>query len=296
MAVITRVALKLRLGIPSTDTSEDDALDALITQVTALVEKWLGYPLEQSTTTVYLDGTGREWLMLPGKPCTCVTTTGTTTDASTTVSSIPAAAIASIVAGMPVVGTGIPSGATVSSLGATSVVLSSAATADGTAVRLDFGLSIWEDPTGWYGQGDDAFDSDTLLTPGIYALRRDGRGPLAGLSVSGMVQRANGLWLSYPRRQGGLLSSFIPGPVAGQGALKVAFTSGYTSALMPADVQLAVMDVIGLVRASSPDGRLINSTSWDGYSVSYANVEASFLGYIGGTGGAILAPHRRMPL
>jgi hypothetical protein len=57
-----------------------------------------------------------------------------------------------------------------------------------------------------------------------------------------------------------------------------------------------VMDVIGLVRASSPDGRLINSTSWDGYSVSYANVEASFLGYIGGTGGAILAPHRRMPL
>lgn len=60
------------------------------------------------------------------------TFTGTTTNANATISSISATITAFLYAGMPISGTGIPSGATISTVSSTSITISANATASGT--------------------------------------------------------------------------------------------------------------------------------------------------------------------
>jgi hypothetical protein len=64
-------------------------------------------------------------------------TTGTTDGSTTSITAIPSTA--SILVGMPVSGTGIPAGATVTSVAATSITISLPTTAAGTGVALVFG-------------------------------------------------------------------------------------------------------------------------------------------------------------
>lgn len=70
------------------------------------------------------------------------TVTGDTTDTSVTISNVSAADIAKLQVGMFVEGSGIPSGATVSSIGATSFDISIAATATASGVSLAVGFRI----------------------------------------------------------------------------------------------------------------------------------------------------------
>ena len=60
------------------------------------------------------------------------TFTGTTANASATISSISATVTAFLYAGMPISGTGIPAGATISTVSSTSITISANATASGT--------------------------------------------------------------------------------------------------------------------------------------------------------------------
>lgn len=299
MAVITRANLKIRLGIPSTDTSEDDALDALITQVTALCEAYLGFPIEQAVALEFYSGTGRSWLPLRRKPVTIVVAEADTTDGGTTVSGLTSTQAASIIASMPVVGDGIPVGATVASVGGTSVVISSAATATATDARLAFGLAVWLDTgAGRGGQGDDSFADETLLGLGQDVVLDARQGTTAGVftSYSGMLMRAGNVWTRPLRREGGLLAPFAAGPLA-DGALnvKVVYTAGWAAASIPADIQLAVMDTIALARLASPFGTFLSSESWDGYSRTLAGLaDMAWLGYLSGAGGANLARYKRL--
>lgn len=69
----TLTKLKYHLGIPTTDTSEDNKLNQLITEVEASVLRYLrrgNFISEQKTE--YYDGTGRETLVLRRRPVTAV--------------------------------------------------------------------------------------------------------------------------------------------------------------------------------------------------------------------------------
>jgi hypothetical protein len=57
MALTTRSAVKLAMGIPTGDTSKDDLIDARILSVDAMIKKWLGRDIERVVgRTEYLSG------------------------------------------------------------------------------------------------------------------------------------------------------------------------------------------------------------------------------------------------
>src|SRR5215468_6831952 len=127
MSVITLDQLKVRLGISSSDTSEDAALSALIPQVQGIAERHVGYALEYAVRTEVYPGTLREWISLAGKPCYWYTPTGNLAKGSAVVSAV--SDTTGIQPGMPVAGVGLPSGATVLSVdSAVQITLSQAAT------------------------------------------------------------------------------------------------------------------------------------------------------------------------
>jgi hypothetical protein len=69
MALVTRAALKARLGIASGDTSKDDDLDGIIAAASGLVRSYLGYdPETTGTQTEYLAPLGAEMLTLRKTP------------------------------------------------------------------------------------------------------------------------------------------------------------------------------------------------------------------------------------
>lgn len=297
MAAITVPFVKIRLGISADDTSEDAALTALVPQCQALAEKALGFALERSIDTVYLDGTGREWVTLPRKPVTIVTAEGDTTISSTTISGLPAATVLALVAGMPVVGDNIPAGATVVSATGTSCVISSAATATASDTWITFGMAVWLDTNaGMGGQGADGFADDTLLTPGVdYTLR--GTTTASGgviVSNSGLLWRPSG-WERPSRRKGGLLARYVAGPLPDGGQnIKCVYTPGYAPGTIPADIQLGLIEVLSLARAFA-GGAFLTSESFDGYSYS-RQLGDVWQGYMAGPGGAMLNRYKRLPV
>ena len=106
-----------------------------------------------------------------GTGSTILTTTGNTTSASTTILSV--ASTAGVAVGMNIVGTGIPTGATVSSFVAnTSITISSAATATNTGVTLSIGPTGYLSYTAGYITGTGNFKRwfGTTAISGTYGL------------------------------------------------------------------------------------------------------------------------------
>lgn len=119
-------------------TAFDSVLVRMINGVTDWFERECGgrrFVQTQYTNEIYSATSARmKRLVLRQAPVIFLTITGTTTLGSTTIASI--SNTTAMVVGMPVQGDGIPSGATISSVGATSIVIDTPATASGTESNL----------------------------------------------------------------------------------------------------------------------------------------------------------------
>src|ERR1043166_3681845 len=73
MALSTVANIKLFLGIPSTNVTEDARLGYLLTLATAAITEYLGRNIESTTYTEYISGNGMRLLELRQRPVTAVT-------------------------------------------------------------------------------------------------------------------------------------------------------------------------------------------------------------------------------
>jgi hypothetical protein len=160
--------------------------------------------------------------------------------------------------------------------------------------------SVYEDLTGYWGQGPNAFGPAMQLTPGIdWVFVRDGN----GVGESGLLRRIGGLgliWPYYGFQQGGSLAGGPLGPIwrRGSGNVKVSYTAGYAPGAIPADLQQAVNSLtIWLNYTRKRGGYPAQSESLGDYSVSLA-VQALSQGQIPemGTIRQLLAKYRDLAL
>ena len=122
--------------------------------------------------------------------------------------------------------------------------------------------SVYLDSGGYYGQGTGAFASDTLLTAGEdYYLVIDDP---SGVSVSGRLNRIGRAWPLSLNYIGRIL--LTPKPVPCPGCLKVTYTGGYS--LIPADLKLALFQIIADRRGAALNGVGLSGESFEGYSWS----------------------------
>jgi hypothetical protein len=272
------MSLKLARGVSTSDTTQDGLFNMLIPQSTALINEWIGRDLTQQTYTEFYKGNGQQYLPLNQRPVALVQLTATLTASSTTVT-VPSTS--KLIAGMPVSGTNptpvvnppspaITPGTTIASLtDATTLVLSSPANVSGSQT-LYFGVSVWSDDTGYWGQSSQAFSNQTYLTPGVdYALDVD---QPDGTSRSGLLYRIGGNWSEPWVYQGGVISPFL-GPASGN--LKVVYTAGYKT--VPAQLTMAANTLIGRMIGVLPQGAALGSESVKDYSYTLAAARAGLM-------------------
>jgi len=265
MALTDLATLKIFLGI--TDGSQDSLLAQLVAAADAIVKNYCKRDLELAVYEEYLDGSGVNALALRQRPVRTTTLTGTTTIGSPIVTGL--ASTAALLVGQAVIGTGVPVGAKVLTVdSASQVTLTVNAAANGT-VPLLFGLAVWLDGGGYYGDGVGAFAAGTQLVVGRdFALKRD----KGDLGESGLLVRLGGgiingnMW-SHPwpgLRRGTLTASAPPVWPPGLGNVKVQYTAGY--APVPADLVDATLQVAAWVRRCGPQGGPITSEQIGRYS------------------------------
>jgi Flp pilus assembly protein TadG len=141
-----------------------------------------------ATSCTSIAMTGSDFTDLRGNIMPVTPITGTTTSSSTTISTISAANIAAIQAGMYIYGHGIPSGATVSSVSTSSIVISSAATLTFTGNSLAVGPTSgntstpYIDPTTYTGAKATLSKTSTTVT---FTTGSTTNNVVAGMAVSG---------------------------------------------------------------------------------------------------------------
>lgn len=268
-----RTKLKVFLRIQSSDTSQDTLLDQLLVVADRIVKAHVRRDLETTLYTDFYDGQGVRDLVLRQRPVRGFWRTGTLTSGSAIVTGL--SDTSDLLVGTPCVGTGVPSGTVISTIGSsTQVTLSASATASGSA-SLHWGLACWVDPSGFYGDRSGAFASTSEQTLGThYALLRDAAG---GISKKGLLRRLAGIVL------GGLGPTDWPwgwptGPLAaradpvwprGTGNVKVVYLAGYgvgasvggsmpASSTLPAELTYCVNAIAGVLRGMTPAGAPIN--------------------------------------
>lgn len=136
--------------------------------------------------------------------------------------------------------------------------------------------TVWYDPSGYYGQGPDAFPDTTLLANGIQfsaVVDRD-----RTKSDRGLLQRIGGAgsgfvgW--YPQQyyaSGKLAASRLPCWPRGAGNIKVAYTAGYYP--IPADLQYAAGMLAAYMVRAMPLGGPLSSESLGSYSYSMTSLQ-----------------------
>jgi hypothetical protein len=137
--------------------------------------------------------------------------------------------------------------------------------------------SVYVDRGGYYGQGTDAFDTDTLLTAGTdYYLVIDDHG-VNGWSKTGLLRRVGTVWPYNVSRKPGYLSKQRE-PC--HGCIKLTAVTGYT--LVPFDLKMAIFDLVNFYRSAAADGRLLQSEGGEGYNYSLGGLdeEAKRLGSV----------------
>ena len=133
--------------------------------------------------------------------------------------------------------------------------------------------SIWVDAAGFWGQGANAFASNTLQTVGRdYALIKDAPGGAASLSgivrrvgTTGLVGFMGGIVYPSGLRQG-TLSGWDRGTVwpAGDGNIKVSYTAGYLT--VPSDLQEATNMIAKQLKAMQGTGMPMASENYVDYA------------------------------
>lgn len=278
MAIYSLSELKGSLGIADGDVSQDVTLSGALKASQAAVESYCKRQFERATRTAYPRSDGMPEITLEHAPVRCYSLAGSATSGDTTVTGL--SSTADLVAGMPVVHADIPAGTTVSTIASsTSVTISAATTAAISAGTLVFGLEVWLDTTGRYGDGADAFPSSSRLTLGTdFELERDRPD---GCSGSGVIRRLGGgpvssLW-DWPAwggtARGNLTARAVPAWPRIRGGVKVVYTAGYAAADVPADLKQAIHQLAVFVWMTLPRGGMVvgnESISNEGGSYSYA--------------------------
>ena len=277
MALTDVPTLKIFLGI--TDGSQDGLLAQLVAAADAVVKNYSKRDLELAVYEEYLDGSGVNALVLRQRPVRTTILAGTTTNGSPIVTGL--SSTAALLVGQAVVGTGVPVGAKILTVdSASQVTLTVNATASGSKALL-FGLAVWLDGGGYYGDGVGAFSAGTLLVPGRdYVLKRD----KGAIGESGLLVRlaggiVNGDVWSYPwpgLGRGTLTASAPPVWPQGLGNVKVQYTAGYSP--VPADLIDATNQVAAWIKRCGPQGGPLTAETIGRYSYQ--------IGAGGGDGGA----------
>lgn len=131
--------------------------------------------------------------------------------------------------------------------------------------------SLYFDRSATAGQGATDFAADTLQTVATdYYLDRD-RGS-DNFSDSGLVYRTGGVWQGVHRRPVDHLSHTLN---PARGTAKVLYIGGYGNAIRPPeDLLTAIFQVATIARLLAADGRLEQSFSGEGQSVSFGPLDA----------------------
>ena len=152
--------------------------------------------------------------------------------------------------------------------------------------------SVHVDSGGYWGQGADGFDTDTLLTAGVdYALQIDSPD---GSSRTGLLQRLNGSWSGpvFTSRPGNLAAG-VPVPL---GNIRVVYDAGLGS--IPPDVALAAQLAVARIWRSAKYGGLLQSenTPKYSYSLATAQIRADGIASLPPEALSILAGYRRLAI
>jgi len=279
MPLTTLSRIKALAGIPASDTTQDAVVQAVLASAEGAVKSWCKRNLEQKVYTEYMDGTGTPNLIVRERPVRLYTLAGTLTSGSAVVTGL--SSTANLLAGMPAVHASIPVGATISTIdSATQVTLSANATASGSAT-IHFGLALWSDSAGFYGDATDSFsDSRQHLNLGIdFALRRDDEDGTA--CKSGVIVRLAGgstagqgiadWYWGGGTRKGTLTARMPPVWPKGYGNLKIVYAAGY--ATIPDDLALAVDQLAVWSWRTAPQGGMaVTSEGYEGYSYSLSQL------------------------
>jgi hypothetical protein len=261
----TVASLQTFLGLQS--TRENEFLQTLITQVSALFDEYLDRQLGQQSLTEYVLGNGETYIALQQRPIYQYQFTGTL-HSTTTVTGL--ASTSNLSVGMPVVAQNDPTaniltpGTTIASIvSSSSVTLSQAALVAGS-YQLFFGLAIWQDDNALWNQAEGAFAADTQLIPGQdYALKVD---QADGGSRCGLVYNANGYWDAPFTYTPGVISPAL-GPFYGN--IMVQYTAGY--GVIPAQIEMACNMAISKFRNLAGYGQALVSENYEEYNYALAN-------------------------
>lgn len=152
--------------------------------------------------------------------------------------------------------------------------------------------SIYYDPSGRFGENPDgSFAAATLLVEGTdYVWHKDGclPGTSTTCSYSGVVDKIPGIWAGSMRyRPGQIIGVRVPN----SGAIKVAYTAGYTT--VPDDIVLACCQIAAVVRSQREKGVRLQSENLGAYSYSLAQAALGSWPELGGAR-QILARYRRV--
>lgn len=312
--------VKIAVGVPptTTDTTLDAKLVQCLTAADATVKRYCKRLFETQVIQEFpLARGGGEALVLQETPVLCYRLNGTIISGQPTITGL--SSTSNLFAGMPVlqaIGTAnnattqpFPNGVTIASVdSASQVTFTGNATQTLTNVPFLFGLAVWLDMRGSYGDGvgsdpSGPFGPLTLLNAGLnYALQRD---QPDGSSKSGKLTRLGsligplgmgGAWNSYGSAWGGFagrgtLTSPLP-PLWGKwppGSVKVVYAAGlgYGAAApsaaqplggklpetttLPYDLTMAVNAVATWMWRNVDSGLIqMQSESFQGYNASLA--------------------------
>lgn len=294
----TYSAVAAQAGIK--DLTEFSAINRLISFISPLIVKNLNrdfllvsspanpvteYPAGRNYKDLVLRNTP---IWVPSRSCTLTLgspTVGGLTDVSDIYVGMPAVSFSTTSSTNP-----LPQGCAVAAVSSppASVTLTANANLSGT-FTVTFGLAVWLDMRGFYGDGAGVagggagpFAQSTQMTLGIdYALKRD---TLGGRSRSGILTRLGGgptgFMVDWPWqwRRGSLTATLPPAWPDGQGYIKVTYWAGYDQ--MPADLELAVVRAILRCRESRWYGAFVTQTSFEDSSVTLEQNKSDILSYL----------------
>lgn len=147
--------------------------------------------------------------------------------------------------------------------------------------------SIYFDDDGYFGDGDDSFESGDLLTEGVgFVLSSDSRSSDVR-SMTGKVYRISGTWNRPRARKGDLLAS-VPGD--GLGNIKVTYVAGWNN--VPRNISLAILQMVSLIKNMASTGQPMQSEGLDYYN--YTAFAPDMLGKTLGSVQSLLRPYKKV--
>lgn len=139
----------------------------------------------------------------------------------------------------------------------------------------------------YYGDGSAPTSADLLTAGTDYALARDQEFTGSNIkSKSGIVYRIGGVW-ERPRGSSELLASGLADDI---GNIKVVYVAGYSS--VPADISLALNQMIAVLNESASQGGALQSESldyWSGTKFSPADMARAL-----GSVSDLIAPYKKL--